>query len=514
MEGPAYSPAVRGRQIGSYTLESVIGAGAFGAVHRAWHSVLARPVALKLLHAARSHDAQVVERFLREARLAASLQSPHIVQVLDAGVTSEQEYFLAMELLEGETLEARLAREGPMPPRAATTILRQVLEGAEAAHAAGFVHRDLKPANVFLAWTPGQTEPVAKVLDFGISKSRRADAGQTLTETGAMLGTPLYMAPEQFDGAHDVDARADLYACTVMLYRMLSGHLPHEASTYEGLLAARLTEGPVPITRWLPGLAPAWVAIIDRGLARAPSDRFPSARALDAALGAALEATEPEASSKPTRGPSSPGTERVYDETIAEAGAGGAASTRDRGRAAAAASGRSIPSPTPASHPNAAQAARSPWLWIGLAAFAVAAALLTLTLLAALAGGIGVALWSQSTSHDDHAPQQGEGAPSAVPPEVYVVTMMGGEDPVAMNSLIAVARDGIGRCAAPPGAEVRVQLHLGPAGEIRLAQPDPTAPSGPTSTALCVAQALRAAAPPGGLGGAGIAVIAARFPAR
>jgi serine/threonine-protein kinase len=273
--------------IDRYTVEAELGSGGFGAVYRARHVVLGRPVALKVLHPSRASDVEVVQRFLREARAIAGLGSPNIVQVLDADVASDGRAFLAMELLEGEDLAHRLGR-GRMPKHEAMRIARDVLAALHVAHGQGVVHRDLKPGNVFLARQPSG-ETIAKVLDFGISKVRTESPADELTRTGTILGTPQYMAPEQFKSSKDVDARADLYSVGVLLYEALAGRLPYGGTTLHAIIAAKLTETPPPIGQAAPDVPQAVADVVMRALANEPEHRYQSAAEMDAAI-AAVEA--------------------------------------------------------------------------------------------------------------------------------------------------------------------------------------------------------------------------------
>ena len=169
-------------------------------------------------------EAQALERFFQEARAAASIGSPHIAEVFDAGSAPGGWAFLAMELLEGEDLGTFLRRRGAVPAAEATWLLSGVLAALCASHARAIVHRDLKPGNVFVARTG--SGPMVKLLDFGVSKMRDVPRLSPLTRTGMVFGTPHYMAPEQFRGARDVDARADLYSAAVILYQLLAGRRP------------------------------------------------------------------------------------------------------------------------------------------------------------------------------------------------------------------------------------------------------------------------------------------------
>ena len=267
--------------IDRYALEAELGSGGFGAVYRARHLVLGRVVALKVLHPQRATDATIMQRFLREARAVAQLRSPNIVEVLDADTTSDGRAFIAMELLEGEDLAARLGR-GRMQVHEVIRLGRGILAALAVAHANGVVHRDLKPGNIFLAKSAG--EPIPKVLDFGISKVRTESPEEELTRTGTMLGTPHYMAPEQFHSSKDVDGRADLFSLGVVLYEALAGQLPHQGETLHQLIATKLTQPPPPLTHSAPHVPHAVGEVVLRALDLDPARRYASAQEMDAAL--------------------------------------------------------------------------------------------------------------------------------------------------------------------------------------------------------------------------------------
>ena len=207
---------------GRYRLVDVVGHGGMGVVYRAHDERLSgRPCAVKLL-LGNSMDPEEAERFEREVRIIARLRSQHVVQVLDTGVTDEGRRYIVMELLEGAPLSGLLKHGGPLDPPRAVRIIRGVLAGLAEAHEHGVVHRDLKPANVWI--TRARTgEETAKVLDFGIAKDSRE--GEDLTAASMVIGTPKYMAPEQFK-KQPADARTDLYACGLLLYQMLAGDAP------------------------------------------------------------------------------------------------------------------------------------------------------------------------------------------------------------------------------------------------------------------------------------------------
>jgi len=276
-------------EIDRYALEHELGRGAFGAVYVARHTILGTRVALKLLHSTQAQDPDSVERFLREARAAASIGSPHIVRVSDAGITSTRQAFLAMELLDGEDLASYLERRGRLSLQDAIGITRQVLDGLAAAHDAGIVHRDMKPANVFLTRGEGGA-PFAKLLDFGVSKMARGVGIEArLTATGTIVGTPHYMAPEQLMESKSVDGRADLYSVGVMLHELLSGRLPHDAESLGALIGLVLTTEPTDLSALLPDVPPSVAAVTLRALAKDPAKRFQSARELSEALRRCLD---------------------------------------------------------------------------------------------------------------------------------------------------------------------------------------------------------------------------------
>jgi serine/threonine protein kinase len=261
-----------------YCLEAVIGVGGLGSVYRATHTKLQRPVAVKLLHETFGESQIQRGRFAREAKALAALQHPNIVAVLDYGV-SEARPYLVMELLEGETLSQRL-HEGPLQVEAALQVVQQLLEALSFMHRARLVHRDVKPSNVFLLNTPDGPDRV-KVLDFGLAKftatPMMVNTDPTLTRDGAILGTPAYMSPEQATG-EIVDARSDVYAVGVILFRMLAGRLPFEGDAIEQVRSHLIAPVP-PLNRPEPEpeLDSALEALICRAMAKRREDRFTDA---------------------------------------------------------------------------------------------------------------------------------------------------------------------------------------------------------------------------------------------
>ena len=210
---------------GKYRIQRLIGDGGMGSVYEARHEFLGIPVALKFLHTDLAKRPGLAARFLQEARVSATIQSPHVCHVTDVDTASDGSPFLVMELLTGESLQSLLTRQGKLSVDYSIDFALQILAGLEAAHALGVVHRDLKPDNVFI--TPSASGPLLKLIDFGIAKLRESNEfKKELTRAGVIMGTPEYMAPEQLYAAHEVDHRADLYSLGVILFEMLSRARP------------------------------------------------------------------------------------------------------------------------------------------------------------------------------------------------------------------------------------------------------------------------------------------------
>jgi len=262
---------------GKYRLLRKLGQGGMGSVWYAEHLTLHSGVAIKLIDPAIADNAEALGRFLREAQSAASLRSPHVVQILDHGVDNGVPY-IAMELLDGESLADRLGRVSRLSPGETAHILVQVSRAIGRAHEAGIVHRDLKPDNIYLV--RNDDEEIAKVLDFGIAKSNThglAGAVSGATRTGAVLGTPYYMSPEQAEGAKTLDGRADIWAMGVIAFECVLGSRPFDEETLGGLLLA-ICARPMPIPSQR-GPVPAgfdhWFA---RTCCRDVTQRFANAR--------------------------------------------------------------------------------------------------------------------------------------------------------------------------------------------------------------------------------------------
>jgi serine/threonine protein kinase len=251
---------------GKYRLLRLLGDGGMGQVYEALHEGLGVKVALKFLHPRLSRWPVLVQRFLDEARLAAPIRSPHVVQVLDVDQSEEGLAFIVLELLSGPTLREVLT-ERRLDEAEARAFVAQLCDGLEAVHQAGIVHRDLKPENVMVTREPSG-EPILKLLDFGIARPGGAGEGRS-SLSGAVLGTPGYMAPEQVTAAGAVDARADLFSLGVLLFEMLTGRLLGEAAT---------------VAELAPGIAPDLVEVIARATAPCPGDRFATAGELRDAI--------------------------------------------------------------------------------------------------------------------------------------------------------------------------------------------------------------------------------------
>jgi len=267
-----------GEVVGNYRITEKISEGGMGVVYRAEHQLIGKAAAVKVLQPELSDKSQIVDRFFNEARAASGIQHPGIVEIFDFGYHGDGRAYIVMEFLRGEPLQARLARLGRLPIDQAIGIIRQVASAVGAAHRAGVVHRDLKPDNIFLVpdpEVPGGER--AKVLDFGIAKLADTEGGPSLkTRTGAVMGTPTYMAPEQCRGAGSVDHRADTYAIGCICFELLVGRPPFLADGVGEMIAAHLTTPPPSPRALNPSIPPQIAAVICRLLEKDPDRRFQS----------------------------------------------------------------------------------------------------------------------------------------------------------------------------------------------------------------------------------------------
>src|SRR5688572_10592261 len=288
---PGQERVVVGQTVGNYRIVAKLGEGGVGEVYLGEHPDIGRKVAIKFVRRALAEEPTLYGRFLAEARATNAIQHPNIIEVLDFGRLPDGQPYIVMEYLPGESLAARLERVGALPVGVAVDVATQVAGVLTAAHFKAIVHRDLKPDNVFLL-AGGRRDggEMVKVLDFGIAKLQGAlRDGSPHTRTGSLLGTPLYMSPEQCRGIREIDARTDIYALGIMLFEMVAGQPPFVSQGLGDLMDMHMNRVPPPLRSLAPGASPALEAIIARALAKRPEDRFPSAADLHTALqGAAV----------------------------------------------------------------------------------------------------------------------------------------------------------------------------------------------------------------------------------
>ncbi len=268
-----------------YLIEETLGAGGMGVVVAARHLQLGRAVAIKFMRSEFAYDKMAVERFLREARAAVGLSSAHVARVLDVGTTETGAPYMVMEYLEGRDLGEMIASNGPMPIAEAVDTVLQACEAIAEAHAHGIVHRDLKPPNLFVT-TGLDGRPFIKVLDFGISKGTidSTGSGDSLTLTGAVIGSPGYMSPEQIRDSKSTDARADVWALGVILYELLAGVAPFAGNTTGETFARIFSDEPAPIRSGRAEVPLGLEEVVFRCLVRDPRRRVQSVAQLTAML--------------------------------------------------------------------------------------------------------------------------------------------------------------------------------------------------------------------------------------
>jgi len=271
-----------------YRIERIVGRGGTSVVFAARHEQLGTRVAIKVLNVSADTEEEATRRFLREARAAAALRSPHVARILDVDIDERGRRCQVMELLEGRDLSRVIAEESPLPIAQAVGYVAHVCAGMEEAHAAGILHRDLKPQNVFLT-TASTAEPLVKILDFGVSKildsTLRVTASST-TQSGVLIGTPLYMSPERLKSPAEAEPRADVWAVGAILFELLTGKRPFVAATLPGLIAVLLSDDPpASVAAARPDVPDALAKVIESCLQKDVAQRMPSMAQLRDALG-------------------------------------------------------------------------------------------------------------------------------------------------------------------------------------------------------------------------------------
>jgi hypothetical protein len=273
-----------GHGIGNYRVTAKLGEGGMGVVFLAEHPVIGRKAALKAIHPQFARNTEVVSRFVNEAKAVNQIRHEHIVDVTDFGHTPAGDFYFIMELLQGATLAECLQKEGRLSPQRALRIGAQIAGALQASHDHGVIHRDLKPDNIFLT-THGDEGDFVKVLDFGLAKLVTPDdMSPRNTKSGSLMGTPLYMSPEQCEGTTEIDHRADIYSLGVILFEMLTGKVPFAGTGYGQVILQHMTARPPAARSIVPDLPLALEAILTRALAKDRELRFQSMAELRDAL--------------------------------------------------------------------------------------------------------------------------------------------------------------------------------------------------------------------------------------
>lgn len=301
-ERPEPASSLEGQRIDKYEVVRLVGRGGMGAVYEARNTSINKRVAMKCIDASLARNEEANARFQREALAASAIESPHIVQIFDAGATADGMPYIVMELLQGRDLGRCLAEVGRLEVADALHIVGQALRGLRRAHAAGIIHRDLKPDNLFLV--EREDEPYAlKILDFGVSKFNRAGSVplKTLTQQGSVVGTPYYMSPEQAQAYPDIDARADIYSVGAILYECLTGRPPHVGQAYEQVIVNICMKDAADVRDHNASVPESIARLLTKALSRDRDDRYGSAQEM---LDALIEHAPPELRSEFRSAPS------------------------------------------------------------------------------------------------------------------------------------------------------------------------------------------------------------------
>lgn len=276
---------------GRYLVTKKVGQGGMGAVYEATHTLIGKRVAVKVLLEKYAQREAIVARLKQEAQLASSIGNEHIIDITDFGNTEDGRTFVVMEFLEGESLAECLARETKLPEQRILRMAAQTASALAAAHKKGVVHRDIKPENIFLL--KRKEQDFVKVVDFGISKNLRAsdenEEAVRLTQTGMVLGTPLYMSPEQARGDEDLDHRVDIYALGIIMYEAASGRVPFSGNNYLSVISQVLNEEPKSLREIRPEISEEFDAIVQKAIAKERGDRYKDATEMLGDLNALLD---------------------------------------------------------------------------------------------------------------------------------------------------------------------------------------------------------------------------------
>jgi serine/threonine-protein kinase len=314
-----------GETVGSYRITSKLSTGGMGTVYKAEHALIGKLAAVKVLHPELCNNREIVNRFFNEAKATTTIKHPGIVEIFDFGYMESGDAFIVMEFLEGMSMARRLKHKGRMNEGEAAMVMRGVCNALAAAHAKKIIHRDLKPDNLFLCPDPeAPTGERPKILDFGIAKLTDGAAGQpTVTQTGAVMGTPTYMSPEQCRGTGDIDERADLYSIGCIYYELLTGRPPFANMSAGELIGAHLYIEPEKPTVHEPSVSPESEALIMKLIAKDPAKRPHTARELGLEFATLaknhgwISHTNPTAFRAPESSTSTAMTTEEYDATLA-----------------------------------------------------------------------------------------------------------------------------------------------------------------------------------------------------